>query len=58
MAIQSTDVTASKLIVNQIPQDIYDAKKENGELDAGQLWLTPAAQGEGVVRISVQTLTE
>ena len=58
MAIQSTDVTASELIVNQIPQDIYDAKKENGELDAGQLWLTPAAQGEGVVRISVQTLTE
>lgn len=58
MAIQSTDVTTSELIVNQIPQDIYDAKKENGELDAGQLWLTPAAQGEGVVRISVQTLTE
>lgn len=58
MAIQSTDVTASELIVNQIPQDIYDAKKENGELDARQLWLTPAAQGEGVVRISVQTLTE
>ena len=58
MAIQSTDVTTSELIVNQIPQDIYDTKKENGELDAGQLWLTPAAQGEGVVRISVQTLTE
>ena len=58
MAIQSTDVTTSELIINQIPQDVYDAKKENGELDAGQLWLTPAAQGEGVVRISVQTLTE
>lgn len=58
MAIQSTDVTASELIINQIPQDIYDTKKENGELDAGQVWLTPAAQGEGVVRTDAQTLSE
>lgn len=39
---QSTDKTLSNLIINRMPQSVYDAKKAAGELSDDELYLTPA----------------
>ena len=39
---QSTDKTLSNLIINRMPQSVYDAKKAAGELSDDELYLTPS----------------
>ena len=42
---QSTDKTLSNLIINRMPQSVYDAKKAAGELSDDELYLTPSNKG-------------
>ncbi len=42
---QSTDKTLSNLIINRMPQSVYDAKKAAGELSDDELYLTPSTSG-------------
>lgn len=42
---QSTDKTLSNLIINRMPQSVYDAKKAAGELSDDELYLTPSNEG-------------
>lgn len=43
---QSTDKTLSNLIINRMPQSVYDAKKAAGELSDDELYLTPSKNSE------------
>ena len=45
---QSTDTTLQKLIINQMPRSVYNAKKAAGELDPEQVYLPDTAYDDSL----------